>query len=199
MADTNVTGGALERALQKMTERERKLVGLMAAAIALFMFAAVAMGVSSFLSSREKRIRLRQDEIAQIESLRAAYDGATARQRAAEARIKTATSTSLFSLLQHAASDVGLSLSDLNERRLPVKDSDLTEVVVDVNLKEISIDKLVTMLEKIEGRSTDGVVKVTKLKVKTKFDNPEMLEAQLTVSTWKAPSGSAGASEGGKP
>jgi type II secretory pathway component PulM len=197
MSDVSEQGSTLGRALQKMTDRERKLVIVAIVAIALFALAAVAMGVSSFMASREKRIRLHKDEIAQIEALRVAYDAATARDKAAEARIKTASSTSLFSLLQKSAADVGLSLQDLNERRIPVKDSDLTEVTVDVNLKEISVDKLVTLLEKVEGRSSDGVVKVTKLKVKTKYDNPEMLEAALTVSTWKAPTG-AGA-DGGRP
>jgi hypothetical protein len=199
MSDTTTQGSSLGRALQKMTDRERKLVFVMFGAIALFALAGVSMGVSSFLSSREKRIRMRRDEISQIETLRVAYDAAAARDRAAEARIRTASTTSLFSLLQKAAGEVGLALSDLNERRLPVKDSELSEVTVDVNLKEIGIDKLVTLLEKIEGRSSDGVVKVTKLKVKTKFDNPEMLEAFLTVSTWKAPGGSAGGIDGGKP
>jgi type II secretory pathway component PulM len=197
MSDVVQEGSALTRALQKMTDRERKLVAVGVAAVVVFALAGVAMGISSFIASREKRIRLHKDEIAQIETLRVAYDAATARDKAAEARIKTASSTSLFSLLQKSAGEVGLSLQDLNERRLPVKDSDLTEVTVDVNLKEISVDKLVTLLEKIEGRSSDGVVKVTKLKVKTKYDNPEMLEASLTVSTWKAPSG-AGA-DGGRP
>jgi hypothetical protein len=139
---------------------------------------------------------------AQIETLRTAYDAAAAREKAADARIQSASTTSLFTLLQKSAGELGLALSDLNERRLPVKDSELTEVTVDVNLKEISVDKLVTLLEKIEGRSSDGVVKVSKLKVKTRFDNPEMLEASLTVSTWKAPSGGAGGvggAEGTKP
>jgi hypothetical protein len=95
--------------------------------------------------------------------------------------------------MQKAALDVGLSLTDLNERRLPVKDSDLLEVTVDVTLKDISIDKLVTLLEKIEGRTTGGVVKVTKLKTKTMLANPEMLEVVLTVSTWRGPTVTPGA------
>lgn len=202
MSDTPQQGSAIARALQKMTDRERKLVFVTAAVAVLVAFGVVAMGVSSFMDSRQKRIRLRNDEIAQIETLRTAYDAAAAREKAADARIQSASTTSLFTLLQKSAGELGLALSDLNERRLPVKDSELTEVTVDVNLKEISVDKLVTLLEKIEGRSSDGVVKVSKLKVKTRFDNPEMLEASLTVSTWKAPSGGAGGvggAEGTKP
>jgi hypothetical protein len=98
--------------------------------------------------------------------------------------------------MQKAAQDVGLSLTDLNERRLPVKDSDLSEVTVDVTLKDISIDKLVTLLEKIEGRTTGGVVKVTKLKAKTMVANPEMLEVVLTVSTWRGAAATPGAAAG---
>jgi len=199
MADSPASGSAVGRALGKMTDRERKLVMATAVVAVLFAFGLVAMAVSSFTTSRQKRIRLREDEIAQIEALRVAYDAAVAREQAAANRIQSGASTSLFTLLQKAAGELGLSLSDLNERRLPVKDSELSEVTVDVNLKDISVDKLVSLLEKIEGRSSDGVVKVSKLKVKTRFDNPEMLEASLTVSTWKGPAGAAPGPEGARP
>ena len=199
MADAP-TQSALGAAFSKMTDRERKLVALTAVVAVLLVVAGLAWSISGAITKREKGIAARKEEIAQLEALRGEYEAATARQKAAENRIKSAAATSLFTLMQKSAAEVGLSLADLNERRIPVKDSDLTEVTVDVNLKEISIDKLATLLEKIEGRTTDGVVKVTKLKVKTRFDNPEMLEAMLTVSTWKAPGASAAAGgEGGKP
>ncbi len=181
----------LAGAYAKMTERERRLVMLTAAVVALFAIIGVGWLISSSISNREKRIASRKQEIGQLETLRGEYEAATARQKAAQARITQSASTSLFTLMQKAASDVGLQLSDLNERRLPVKDTDLSEVTVDVTLKDISVDKLVTLLEKIEGRTTGGVVKVTKLKVKTLLANPEMLEVGLTVSTWRGPAGGA--------
>ncbi len=205
MSDAPATS-RLVQALSKMTDRERKLVILTAGVAAVLVVVAIGFLISSAIDKRQKRITIRKDEIAQIETLRADYDAAVQRQKAAETRIKSASSTSLFSLLQKSAAEVGLSLSDLQERRLPVKDSDLTEVTVDVNLKEISVDKLVTLLEKIEGRNAGGVIKVTKLKVKTRFDNPEILEASLTVSTWKGPNAPVGGAaapaptpEGAKP
>ena len=168
---------------------------LTAAVAVVFVIIGVGWLISSSISNREKRIASRKQEITQLETLRGEYEGATARQKAAQARITQSASTSLFTLMQKAAADVGLQLTDLNERRLPVKDTDLSEVTVDVTLKEISIDKLVTLLEKIEGRTTGGVVKVTKLKVKTLVANPEMLEVGLTVSTWRGPGGGAAAAE----
>ena len=180
-----VTQGPLATAFAKMSDRERKLVMLTAAVAVVLAIAGAAWLISSSITRREKQIASRKEEIEQLETLRGEYEAATARQKAAETRIKQSASTSLFTLMQKAAQDVGLSLTDLNERRLPVKDSDLSEVTVDVTLKDISIDKLVTLLEKIEGRTTGGVVKVTKLKAKTMVANPEMLEVVLTVSTWR--------------
>jgi type II secretory pathway component PulM len=188
-----VTQGPLASAFAKMTDRERKLVMLTGVVAVVLAIAGASWMISSSITRREKQIATRKEEIAQLETLRGEYEAATARQKAAETRIKQSASTSLFTLMQKAASDVGLSLTDLNERRLPVKDSDLSEVTVDVTLKDISIDKLVTLLEKIEGRTTGGVVKVTKLKTKTMLANPEMLEVVLTVSTWRGPTVTPGA------
>lgn len=192
MAETTETS-SLATTIGKMSDRERRLVALTVAIALVFAVAGLSWMIAGSISRREKGIAIRKDEIAQLESLRSDYEQATARQKAAEARIKTATTTSLFTLMQKAAQEVGLALSDLNERRVPVKDSDLTEVNVDVTLKEISIDKLVTLLEKIEGKTSGGVVKVSKLKVKTRLDNPDMLEVSLTVSTWR------GGTDGSKP
>lgn len=191
-----VTQGPLAAAFAKMTDRERKLVMLTAIVAVVLAIAGAAWLISSSITRREKQIASRKEEIEQLETLRGEYEAATARQKAAETRIKQSASTSLFTLMQKAAGEVGLSLTDLNERRLPVKDSDLSEVTVDVTLKDISIDKLVTLLEKIEGRTTGGVVKVTKLKAKTMVANPEMLEVVLTVSTWRGAASTPGAAAG---
>ena len=185
-------------ALGRMSERERRLVMLtVAVATTLLLIGGITL-VSAALDKRQKLVATRREEIAQLDTLREKYQEAVAAETRSQQRIKSNTS-SLFSLMQKSAGEVGLSLTDLNERRLPVKDAaDLNEVTVDVTLKEISVDKLDTLLEKIEGKRSDGIVKVTKLKVKTRFDNPEMLETTMTVSTWKStgatPAGGSGAS-----
>ena len=48
------------------------------------------------------------------------------------------------------------------------------------------LGKLNTFLEKIEGKSSNGLVKIMKLKVKTRYDNAELLDVGMTVSTWQA-------------
>lgn len=182
-------GTLTQRGLQwfsRLSERERRLVLLTSAVAAVLVILLGMTLMNSALDKRKKRVALRRDEIAQLEALRGRYQEAVQTQDRAKSRIASNTG-SLFTLLQNAASEVGIPLTDLNERRTPVKDApDLTEVSVDLTLKELSVDKLNTLLEKVEGVRNEGVVKVVKLKVKTRFDNPELLEANMTVATWKS-------------
>jgi chromosome segregation ATPase len=152
----------------------------------VFVVLGVGLAVSSSLTSREKRITQLKHDVGELDALRARYEEAVAAEKRNSQRIKT-NSTSLFSLIQKSASELGFALSDLNERRLPVKDNaELSEISVDVNIKEISVDKLTSLLEKLEGKRSDGVVKVSKLRVKTKFgDQADMLEVAMTVTTWR--------------
>ncbi|OGQ16774.1 MAG: hypothetical protein A2138_25170 [Deltaproteobacteria bacterium RBG_16_71_12] len=188
----------IPQAFGRLSEREKRLVLITGVAAVVFVCAIGITATNSAIDVRTKRVTMRRDEIAQLNVLRDRYHDAEEAEKKSAAQIKS-NNQSLFTLVQKASTEVGLPVPDLQERRTPVKDAaDVQEVSVDVNLKEISVDKLTTLLEKIEGKHSDGVVKVTKLKVKTRFDNPEMLEANLTVSTWRSSSTPATA-EGIKP
>jgi Type II secretion system (T2SS), protein M len=183
----------------RLSEREKRLVLITGTVAVVFISFILVSAVNSALDKRQKRVTMRKDEIAQLEVLRDRYRDAQEAEKKSSAQLR-ANNQSLFTLVQKASTEVGLLVPDLQERRTPVKDSaDLQEVSVDVNMKEISVDKLTTLLEKIEGKRSDGIVKVTKLKVKTRFDNPEMLEANLTVSTWRSSSSAPAPTEGAKP
>lgn len=194
MANLDGLSGRLASSFQRLSERERRLVLLTGVVGILFFVGGGSWAASNALDAKEKRVKAKQEQLDQILSLRERYQEAEQNQKKAAERVKSNT-TSLFSLLQKTAGELGLQLNDLNERKVPVKDSDIVEVSVDVNLKEVSIDKLNAFLEKIEGKRRDGVVKVQKLKVKTRFDAPDMLEVSMTVATWK-PSGPPAAKEG---
>lgn len=183
----------------RLSEREKRLVLITGTVGVIFVGFLVVTAINSALDSRQKRVTMRKDEIAQLEVLRERYHDAQEAEKKSSAQLR-ANSQSLFTLVQKASTEVGLPVPDLQERRTPVKDAaDLAEISVDVNMKEISVDKLTTLLEKIEGKRSDGIVKVTKLKVKTRFDNPEMLEANLTVSTWRSSSAAPAPTDGAKP
>ncbi len=193
----NGVGARLATSFQRLSERERRLVVITAVAVVVFVVGGGSLLASRSLDAREKRVIAKQEQLDQILSLRERYQEAEQSEKRAASRVKSNT-VSLFSLLQKTAGDLGLQLNDLNERKVPVKDTDLTEVSVDVTLKEVSVDKLNAFLEKIEGVRRDGIVKVQKLKVKTRFDAPDMLEVTMTVATWKPTGGAASATEKGE-
>lgn len=172
--------------LAGMSERERRLVALLVVALAVFVIGGAGYWGSSALSARERRVRDMRESLSQIRSLEAQYKAKEQDERQAQLRLKS-NNASLFSLLQQAAGELGLTLNDLNERRTPVGgQSEITEVSVEVNLKEVSIDKLNTFLQRIEGQGSTGLVKIMKLKVKTRYDNAELLDVNMSVSTWQA-------------
>lgn len=185
MANVNLPS-QLTVVLSGMNDRERKLVLLLASAFVLVFVGGGIFWASGALDGKERRVREMRTTLTQIQSLEAQYKATELAERQAELRLKT-NNTSLFSLLQSSAQQLGLTLNDLNERKSPASDSgEITEVSVEVNLKEVSIDKLNTFLEKIEGKTSTGLVKIMKLKVKTRYDNAELLDVNMTVSTWQS-------------
>jgi len=184
MANGSSITPALERVLSNMSDRERQLVALLAVTFVVLVLGGGIWWASGKLDGMEHRVREARSTLKQIQALETQYKEAESKERQAEMRLRT-NNTSLFSLLQKSAGQLGLTLNDLNERKTPVKGTEITEVSVEVNLKQVSIDKLNTFLEKIEGVSSKSLVKVLKLKVKTRYDDPELLDVNMTVATWK--------------
>lgn len=172
-------------ALQNLTERERRLLTITAAVALVCFVALVYFGVQSAIDKRAKNLTTHQEQLSQIRAKEKLYRDAEEQENKNTQRL-TSNNTSLFSLLQKSAQELGMQLGDLNERKVPTKDAAISEVSVDLNLKDVTMDKLDNFLEKVEGKRNDGVVKVTKLKVKTQFANQDLLDVSMTVSTWKS-------------
>ena len=152
-----------------LSEREQRLVGVTALVAIVFIFGGGFMLMQSSLKNKEKQIKAQNEQLGQILALESDYNASKNAQREEMKRLE-GKNISLFSLLQNSASELGLSLKDLNEKKSPIKDSEMVQVSVDVNLKEVSIDKLTGFLESSESKSGKGLVKVTRLKTKTRFD-----------------------------
>jgi hypothetical protein len=167
-----------------LTERERLLVVVTTGVAVLFIVGGSVLSATNALEKREKRIKLRKEQLSQILALEGSYQVAKEAIASEERRLK-GNKVSLFSLCNKAAREIGLTLNDLNERKRPVRDTNLEEISVEVNLKSLTI----SFLEAIEGKRTGGMVKITKLKVKMRFDNPDLLDVQMTVATWKVAAG----------
>lgn len=175
----------LSAVLSRLSSRERMLVGLTAAVAFVLIAGGIVWSVNSGLNKKRRTLAQKVRNLEAIVALESDYKAAKSRDSAASRKLK-GNRVSLYSLIEGAATKLELKLNDLNERTSAVRDSELKKVSVDVNLKQVSIDKLTGFLKEIEGGKSKGVVRVTKLKAKTRFDNPELLDVNMTVATWKA-------------
>lgn len=176
---------SLRSSFERLSGRERRLVLLTLVVAATLLVTGIVMWTHTALGDKQARLRNQEQQLGEIRSYEEAYKQAETEERRAINRLKS-NRISLFSRLNEAAKKLGLNLKDLNEREVPVKDADVKEIQVEVNLRNVSIDKLGEFLKEIEGESNAGLVKIVKLKVKTRHDNEEMLDVTMTVATWKS-------------
>lgn len=168
----------------RLSGRERLLVGVTTLAAVLFVFVGGIYLVQGRLSKAKRRLGERKTQLTQILTLEDRYRQSQQDVQRFKKRLER-NDVQLFSLLPKVAGELGLTLNDLNERRNPLKESGIDEISVDVNLKQMSLDKLDAFLERVENSSRSGLVKVLKIKVKTRFDNPELLDVNMKVATYK--------------
>jgi hypothetical protein len=170
--------------LGRLSSREQVMVGVLALVLLTVSGGGMTWFVAQRLDRAERRLNERRETLATIESLEGRYRAAELETKRTNDKIKQ-NPVQLFSLLNRVASELGLKLDNLNERHSPLKDAGIDEVSVEVALKDMSITKLNKFLEKLEGPPHSGLVKVTKLKVKTAFQNDQMLDINMTVSTYR--------------
>lgn len=185
-------------AFSRLTSREQVLVVVLGVALVLATVGGISLLVGNRLKKADQRLAERREQLQVIEALEGRYRQAEQEQLAQRQRLQRNT-VSLFSLLNKSARELGMELDNLNERNTPTKEAGITEVSVDLSLKGLSITKLNKLLEKLEGPPNTGLVKITKLKARTSFSDPELLDVSMTVCTYKLAAGAEGAEAGGAP
>lgn len=176
---------ALWDKFQALSDDDKKKAFIGATGAVFLLFVLIIWMAASALSARQTEIKRLRTELKQIDTLAVQYNQVKANQQAREALIR-GNQVALFTLIQNSATRLDLKLNDLNERKEPLADSNLLQVSVVVTVKELSMDRLTAFLEDIEKSAENGLVKITSLQIKTRFDSPDLLDLQMTVSTWKA-------------
>ncbi len=168
---------------ERMPEREKRLVSIFAVTLLVFLIVISFLWFYNSVSGKNSELAATRMRLGEVLSLKNQYQEAKKKQEAEERRFRS-NDISLFSLIQANATRYGLTLNDLNEKKEPVGESRLMQTDVVINLKEISIDRLTAFIVSLEA-TEGGVVKITRLKIKTRYDKSDLLDVQMTVSTWK--------------
>lgn len=180
---------AIAVAFERMSGREQAMVLLLVLA---FIGALVGFGgyvVNRDLAVRNKRIALKLEKLKELAELRSDYQRRLSDQNRLANEVKQNQGTRILSYLEDLAKRAKVDLQNAAERTGPSTGSDqVKEEAAEVMVQNVSLDRLYELLRSIE--QGNPLVKVRQLKIKTRFDNKEMLDASITVGTFKPASSS---------
>jgi len=162
--------------------RERRMLSLLFAA---FVVTVVAMGFGSMrkdIASRQARIAEKQMQIQKVAVLASGYREAELARSRMESRIR-GTPVRLFSYLEDISRRQSLALGDMQDRGTDAAGEGIERSTVELSFAQIELRKLVEFLNEIE--KSPHLVKVEKLRVRHRNDNPDLLDVNLTVSTYQ--------------
>jgi general secretion pathway protein M len=170
----------VEAFLARLSARERLMVTAAAAAVGLFVVFLVATGVSRSVTAREKRIGSKTEMLASIGKLSRGYRQAMSERQAFEARLK-GPPVQLMSFVSQTGAQSGVEVNDLRPGTPSTADG-LTEESVEVNLARIDMPRLARIVDALERGPG---VKVRKIRLSTRSDDPNLVDVTLQVSTWQ--------------
>ena len=92
--------------------------------------------------------------------------------------------TRLLSYIEEVSKQANTQIKNASERSGQPTGSDLLkEEAAEVTVENVSIDRLYDFLERLE--QGNRLVRIRKLEIKARFDNAKMLDAKVTVGTFK--------------
>lgn len=165
-----------------LSARERRMLSLLFAA---FVVAAVAMGFATMrkdIASRQARIAEKQMQIQKVAVLASGFREAELARSRIESRIR-GTPVRLFSYLEDISKRQSLPLGDMQDRGTDPAGDGIERSTVELSFAQIELKKLADFLNEIE--KSPHLVKVEKLRVRHRNDDPDLLDVNLTVSTYQ--------------
>jgi len=168
--------------LGALSARERLMVAAAALAVAIFAVWLAAHRIGAGISQREAMIEQKTKVLSQVGKLAEGYRRRQAEREAVEGRLKGAP-VQLMSHIAQTGATLGIQVNDLRPTGAPVEEGGLREESVEVNLARIELQRLALLVQSLERGA--GVVKVRRIRVTTRADDPALVDATLVVSTYQ--------------
>ena len=168
------------------SERERRAIFIgIAAVIILVLF----VSFNTFLkdSSRyQKQTTVLENELKRVKVLREEYGLLKDRLRELTKAVKK-ENEALISVLEKVLidNDIERTSFSIKDSKIVLPDSDdlYDDSTVEVKVRKVPFNKVVDILYSIQNR--DSFLKVSDLRLKTKFDKPELVDVSFKLSTFE--------------
>lgn len=169
----------------RVTQRERTFLTLGAAALAITLFYAVVYEpVMTKLDQFDKRIQLQSVRHRELLDLSRKYTDLKNAVGETEKKLTRSRGFSIMSHLENLA--VKTEVKDRVVQMKP-KQGQTTrhykENLVEIKMEKVTLTTLVKYLNQIE--SSPELLRIREMKVKPRFDNPNMVDAVFTISAFE--------------
>ncbi len=173
----------LEAFFARLSQRERVMVTAAAVAVAAFLVFLVSHGISRSIRTREARIQEKTRVLSQVGKLAQGWRAAQAERAELEQRLR-GKSLPLMTFLSQTGSRLGIEVNDLRPSAAPTDAAGgVVEESVEVSVAKIDLPRLARLLEELERGP--GVVKVRRVQVRTRTDDPAAVDVSLLVATYQ--------------
>lgn len=166
----------------RLSQRERRLVGLAGAALAGFIVFIILFSFSSSAATYKRRTQDKLQKLSEIQALAASYREAEQERQGVEQAL-TQSEVGLISLLEEKGTAAGVAIPTMNPKAdVAIGDGKIIESAVELTLIDVQIDRLVDFLQGVEA--SPGVVMVKYLRLEPK-PGQENLTAWVTIATYR--------------
>jgi general secretion pathway protein M len=172
--------GEVESYYQKLTVRERNLVSLAGACLAVLLVGVAGIGLASAIHRKQSAVDTKTKALAQLGTLASTFAERTRVRSQLEQRLKNPVR--LFTYIDEIAKKQGIEIGDMQDRGSVTGADKITESLVEFDLSRMTLDRLTQFLDAIE--QNPQMIKIKKIRVRTRLDDPNAVDASLTVAAY---------------
>ncbi len=166
-----------------ISDRDRKAIVLGGVGAIVLITVIIFQSFSSMNGRLERQYKALESQLEQMRELGAEYY--ESRRRASEiADSMESTDQSLLSLIERilVRQNIERASFSINSRALVTGES-YEEISVEVRIQKLSLDKVIDVIHNIQSAPT--FLKVSKFRMSSRFDNPDLMDVSFRVSNFK--------------
>jgi general secretion pathway protein M len=168
-----------------ITPREKRVLAIAAAAVALLVVYLIVDGIVSSYQELGRKIELKQQDLTKMTRLRDQYAETHRQLEEVRARLdKTQKDFSVLSFIEDLANREGIreKIGSMKPKKIPLNE-EFEESSVEIQMDNVSLPKLVDFAYKIEN--SGHLLKIKRLRIKPRYDDRNQLNVILQVSTYE--------------
>lgn len=173
---------ALRDWFERLSSRERAMVGALAVTFVSLVTLVIGYLISDGLSTLAERNAEMRQALRDLDTQRDSYLRAKAKYSQLESRLH-GSAPALSGYLEQAAKEAGIQIPESNDRPTVPSGKNYVEHSVDLRLRAVTLDALAKFMKRIE--TGPNLVVVSALNVRTRDDHHKELDVEMTVATYE--------------